>query len=143
VKRVQKTRKDAEDSNSEKRQVSALVLHNALLNPMQVRRRVQRHFSSQALSQLYRVIGSSELLGNPIGLVTNLGSGLRDLFYEPALGLVQSPEAFGAGVAKGTRSFVHRTAFGTFDSISKLTSSIGSGFALLSLDQRYQAQRRA
>ncbi|GBG34175.1 Vacuolar protein sorting-associated protein 13b [Hondaea fermentalgiana] len=123
--------------------LSAMFLHNSLLTSKQAKSRISRHFTTQALSQLYRVIGSSELLGNPIGLVTNLGSGLRDLFYEPAQGFVQSPEAFGAGLARGTTSFVHHTALGTFDTVSKLSTSLSSGVALLSMDQRYLTARRA
>jgi len=40
-----------------------------------------------------QIAGSVDLLGNPIGLVSSLGSGVYDLFYEPARGLVKSPKA--------------------------------------------------
>lgn len=50
---------------------------------------------------MYKIVGSSEVLGNPLGLINRLGSGVRDFFYEPAQGLVQSPQDFGVGVARG------------------------------------------
>ena len=49
-----------------------------------------------------------DLLGDPLGLVKNLGAGVLDFFYEPALGLVRSPKEFGAGLAKGTLSLFRR-----------------------------------
>lgn len=40
------------------------------------------------------------MLGNPVGLVNNLGTGVVDFFYEPAQGLVKSPKDFSVGLAK-------------------------------------------
>lgn len=62
---------------------------------------------SQALRQWYKVVGSVEVLGNPVGLVSSLGSGVMDFFYEPAKGLVKSPKDFGKGEA---RSMSRRTS---------------------------------
>lgn len=40
--------------------------------------------------------------GNPVGLVQNLGSGVRDFFYEPLEGMSEgSLEAFLSGLGKG------------------------------------------
>lgn len=41
------------------------------------------------------MVGSVEFLGNPVGLINNLGTGVYDFFYQPAVGLVSSPEEFG------------------------------------------------
>ena len=38
------------------------------------------------------------------GLVKNIGDGVQDFFYEPYLGLQQSPTNFVIGVGKGTGS---------------------------------------
>lgn len=45
---------------------------------------VTRHYEAQAMAQLYRIIGSSEFIGSPVSLVSNLGTGVIDFFYEPA-----------------------------------------------------------
>jgi hypothetical protein len=34
--------------------------------------------------------------------VKNIGDGVQDFFYEPYMGLMQSPTDFGIGVVKGT-----------------------------------------
>ena len=38
------------------------------------------------------------------GLLKNIGDGVQDFFYEPYLGLQQSPTNFVIGVGKGTGS---------------------------------------
>jgi vacuolar protein sorting-associated protein 13A/C len=44
------------------------------------------------------IIGSIDLIGNPIGLINNIGSGLSDLINKPAQGFVQGPLEGGLGV---------------------------------------------
>jgi len=51
--------------------------------------RIQAHYTQQALAQIYKVLGSYEFMGSPVSLVSNLGSGVYDFFYEPANGLVK------------------------------------------------------
>jgi hypothetical protein len=35
------------------------------------------------LAEVYKIMGSIELLGNPVQLVGNLGDGIMDFFYLP------------------------------------------------------------
>ncbi len=65
---------------------------------------ILQHFQSQALRQAYKVIGSIDILGNPVHLIGSLGSGVYSFFSEPAKGLVKGPQEFGSGVAKGSAS---------------------------------------
>jgi vacuolar protein sorting-associated protein 13A/C len=47
------------------------------------------------------VIGSADVLGNPVGLFNNVSSGVRDFFYEPMQGFeITRPQDFGKGLAK-------------------------------------------
>lgn len=39
--------------------------------------------------QLYKIIGSVDLIGNPLSFVGSLGTGVKDFFYEPAQGLIK------------------------------------------------------
>ena len=61
---------------------------------------IRNHYIGQARADLYRLIGAVDVLGNPVGFVRGLGTGMVDFFYEPAQGLVKSPGAFGLGVAR-------------------------------------------
>jgi hypothetical protein len=39
--------------------------------------------------KIYGILGSVDFLGNPVSLVSTLGTGVADFFYEPAMGLVK------------------------------------------------------
>ena len=75
------------------------------------------------------ILGSTGLLGNPVGLLKDLGVGVMDFFYEPAQGLAQSPQEFGAGIAKGTSSLVRTFLYGLLNSTNRITRSISLGLA--------------
>ncbi|OQR99598.1 vacuolar protein sorting-associated protein [Thraustotheca clavata] len=98
---------------------------------------VRQHYTTQCLRQVYSLIGSAEILGNPLGLVSNLGSGVKDFFYEPAAGMVQGPGQFVKGLSRGTESLVKNSVYGTFNAASKLTGSISTGLVNLSMDKSY------
>ena len=64
-------------------------------------RRLQQHYKQQALTQLYmKVPGSLDIIGSPVGLLSSLGSGVADFFFEPAKGMTESPQEFMEGVLK-------------------------------------------
>jgi len=46
-------------------------------------------YKSDLLMQLHLLVGSSKILGNPVGLISHLGTGVYDLFHEPAVGLAK------------------------------------------------------
>ena len=78
----------------------------------------------QGLLQFYRILGSSELLGNPIGLIDKLGTGVYEFFNEPAKGLLKGPKAFINGMGKGVRSLVSNVIAGSFESVANITGSL-------------------
>jgi hypothetical protein len=92
-----------------------------------------KHYTYQGLLEVYKILGSFEFLGNPLGLVNNLGSGVADFFHEPAKGLVKSPKDFGKGLAKGSLSLLKGAVGGVFNAASKITGSVGKGFAALTV----------
>lgn len=42
------------------------------------------HYKSQAISQGLKLVGSLNILGNPVGLFNNISSGVEDLVKKPA-----------------------------------------------------------
>jgi hypothetical protein len=42
--------------------------------------------------QIFAIAGSLTTFGSPANLVMNVGTGVKDFFYEPINGLVQSPK---------------------------------------------------
>ncbi|KAM9977730.1 hypothetical protein ACTFIR_011602 [Dictyostelium discoideum] len=104
--------------------------------------KIKTSYIQQALRQFYNILGSVDFLGNPVGLFRNFGTGVHDFFVEPAQGLVKSPADFTKGLAKGTSSFVKNSVFGTFNTLSKLTGTLGTGVATLSFDEKYLQERK-
>jgi len=45
--------------------------------------------------QVLFVAGSLTTLGSPVNLVSSVGTGVKDFFYEPIQGLVKSPKVGG------------------------------------------------
>lgn len=90
--------------------------------------RVFMAYRAELVPQLYRLVGSADFLGNPVGLFNNVASGVSDLFYEPINGVVAHGGGdLGYGIARGAGNFLKKSAFGVTDSVSKLTGTVGKG----------------
>ncbi|XP_022088777.1 vacuolar protein sorting-associated protein 13B-like isoform X2 [Acanthaster planci] len=99
------------------------------------------HYTSGALFKAGWVLGSLELLGNPAGLLRNVGSGLADSVMLPYEGLTRGPAAFVAGVTSGTSSLLRHLSAGTLTSITKFASSVSRNLDRLTLDEDHIARR--
>jgi len=89
------------------------------------------------------VLGNVEFLGNPVGLVNNLGTGVKDFFYEPLEGLKGDGDSknFLEGLKRGTASLGSNFSEGLGNSMSKITGTIGEGIAQISMDKDYLVKR--
>jgi hypothetical protein len=72
------------------------------------------------------LLGSAEFLGNPISIMSNIGTGVKDFFYEPIAGIVHGPKEFGKGITKGSKSLAKKSVYSLFSGGSKLTSGIST-----------------
>lgn len=82
-------------------QLNALGLSDVRLTLPEIQARIMYHYKQEVLRQIYRVLGSADFLGNPVGLFTNVSSGVADIFYEPWHGVVQhGGSELGVGIAK-------------------------------------------
>ena len=123
---------------------NALILDNVRVSTPVLVQNISSHYSQEVMYQVHKILGSADVLGNPVGLFNNISSGVTDIFYEPYQGLILSdrPEEFGIGIAKGAASFAKKTVFGFSDSFSKFTGSLSKGLAAASLDKQFQDRRR-
>jgi vacuolar protein sorting-associated protein 13A/C len=64
------------------------------------------------------------MLGNPVGLIDKLGTGVFEFFNEPRKGALLGPKEFVGGVGKGVKSLVTNIVSGSFDTVSKITGSL-------------------
>jgi vacuolar protein sorting-associated protein 13A/C len=80
---------------------------------------------------MFKILGSMSILGNPIGFVSTIGTGMQDFFYKPLEGIVHGPLEGGIGLIKGTGSLVKNTVGGTFGATSNVLSSLSKGIMAL------------
>ncbi|KAI8990033.1 hypothetical protein BDB01DRAFT_718047 [Pilobolus umbonatus] len=130
--------------NSAPLRFNALAIENVMASGNDLANKVTIHYKDQLVYQLHRILGSADFLGNPVGLFSNLSSGVAELFYEPYQGLIMSdrPQDLGYGIAKGFSGFIKKSVYGVTDSFTKITGSIGKGLSAATMDKEYQDRRR-
>ncbi|KAF1325450.1 Vacuolar protein sorting-associated protein, partial [Globisporangium splendens] len=106
-----------------------------------------QHYLHHGLRSWYNIMGSVDFLGNPIGLVSTLGTGVKDFFYTPAQMLLEDEkglriENLRTGMTKGSKSLLRNTAVGIFHTTGKITETLGKGIAMLAMDEQYNVQRQ-
>ncbi|KAJ3072035.1 hypothetical protein HDU98_004400 [Podochytrium sp. JEL0797] len=123
--------------------LNALEIYHPIVTLSSLVDLMMKFYSQEIVGQLHHVIGSADFLGNPVGLFNNVGSGVKDFFYEPIQGFeITRPQDFGVGLAKGTSSLVKKTVYGLTDTFSKFTGSVSKGLSVMTLDEEYQQKRR-
>ena len=123
--------------------LNALVLQHPCEPYDQLLHRIGRHYIYQASQALLRVAGDLDLLGSPVAVLGNLGTGVWDFFYEPATALMHTPRALHLALAKGTLSLVRNTVMGTAQATSRSADAVAKGLAALSMDDDYMRRRAA
>lgn len=119
------------------------MLENILVRQACLQETIIEHYKQEGISQIHKVLGSADFIGNPVGLVSTLGSGVTDLFYEPYQGFVSDrPQDIGIGFARGGISLVKKTISGLSGTLSKLSGSLAKGLSAATLDSSYQQRRR-
>ena len=128
---------------------TGLQLKDAILDPQQLLSKLYYHLLSESLEAMSmhglvakaNMLSSLEIIGSAGTAVRNLGAGIHELIYEPARAAIQQPEAFGEKLGQGTQRFASGVIGGVSGMASKITGSLGSGLAVLSLDEDYQKDR--
>jgi vacuolar protein sorting-associated protein 13A/C len=101
-----------------------------------------KHYKSQALGSLYRIVGSLNIIGNPVGLWNNISTGFKELVEKPAEGFKKGPIDLGKGLAEGAGSLISHTVGGAFDSLNKITGSISTGLVFLCDNKEFELERK-
>uniref|UniRef100_A0A8B9KVP3 Vacuolar protein sorting 13 homolog A n=1 Tax=Astyanax mexicanus TaxID=7994 RepID=A0A8B9KVP3_ASTMX len=103
---------------------------------------VIRHYSKQAIKQMYVLVLGLDVLGNPFGLIRGLSEGVEAFFYEPYQGAIQGPEEFVEGMALGVKALVGGAVGGLAGAASRITGAMAKGVAAMTMDEEYQQKRR-
>ncbi|KAG2223432.1 hypothetical protein INT45_001738, partial [Circinella minor] len=123
---------------------NALAVENLRASGPDLANRIYIHYSNQFVNQIHMMLGSADILGNPVGLFNNLSSGVAELYYESWQGFIYSdrPQDLGIGIARGFSGFLRKSVFGVTDSFSKFTASMGKGLSAVAMDREYLDRRR-
>ena len=117
--------------------MNALVLTHVFGEDSEVTTLIKVHHTDELKRNIYRFIGASNLLGNPVNFVNSLGTGVEEFFYYPREGYVRGPLHAGIGILKGTGSLVKNTFIGAVGSAGGMLSSVSKGILHLSADKAY------
>jgi Vacuolar-sorting-associated 13 protein C-terminal len=144
--------------------LKGLAGRNVLLSAPQLVVNLFGHYKSQFIRELYQLVLSAEVLGNILGTVSALSTGVRDLVMEPVSGLSHGPSQFGIGLGelvetsddlllhsftsnlwsagKGAASLVLNTVKGLGIFASSVSGRLGDGVARMTFDDEYIRGRR-
>lgn len=84
------------------------------------------------------------MLGNPVSLIENLGTGVLDMFYEPFYALVKGKGGykFGEKFAKGAFSLIGHSISGVYKTVNKILGTIMKLLASVTMDKKYIQERQ-
>ncbi|XP_063769904.1 intermembrane lipid transfer protein VPS13A [Pseudophryne corroboree] len=117
-------------------------IQNQVYSRQELQTEVIRHYSRQAIKQMYVLVLGLDVLGNPFGLFRDLSEGVEAFFYEPYQGAIQGPEEFVEGMALGVKALVGGAVGGLAGAASRITSAMAKGVAAITMDEEYQQKRR-
>lgn len=90
--------------------LKSFIVEGAMESPESLSARLVETYVQSLLSQLVNIagniFGSLKIVGKPLDLVKNIGHGVKDFFYEPYLGAMESPEEFVRGMGSGAGSLL-------------------------------------
>jgi len=86
----------------------------------------------------FRMLGASNLLGNPNKFVSGVGTGVTDFFVRPYQGMKDGSIVKAAGgFADGSRSFLKNAVMAPVGAVSKFGNSLSKGALALSFDDEF------
>jgi hypothetical protein len=122
---------------------TSFVVGHVFESPQALMRIVSTHYSSQLTKQIFSIIGSLAILGAPADFISNVGTGVRDFFYEPINGLVHGPAQFIEGLETGTSSLARGVFVGVVRGAANVTEVVNSNLAGLTADDNFIDERKA
>ena len=92
--------------------------------PEKMLKTILQNYTQQGIIQFYKLLGSSDMIGNPVRLVGKLGTGVYEFVAEPLKGILAGPKAFKEGVGKGVKSLMSNVVGGGLQSFGNITGSL-------------------
>ena len=100
------------------------IIENIYMEINEITKIFIKSYIKESIFQIYKILGSSDLIGNPVQLIEKIGTGFFEFVNEPRKGLLKGPTQFGKGLAKGVAGLLNGVVGGTFDSVSKISGTL-------------------
>ncbi|KAK2958064.1 putative Vacuolar protein sorting-associated protein 13C [Blattamonas nauphoetae] len=111
--------------------LDGLFLTNVYEDASQLMNRIGNHYKMQLILNVYRVVLGMDMLGNPIGLIRGLGSGVHDLYSETVRGLRSGPTGIVGGLWTGVSKMGGKTLSSIGGVVSKVSQAASKGISSL------------
>jgi len=108
----------------------------------EIAEKITKYYSKNLFYQILKLLFSIDILGNPLKLLSNFGSGVKDFFYMPIQGLRNGPLDFVMGSYTGTKSLLSHAVGGVLDSTEKITFSIKKYLLKITNSDDYNRERQ-
>lgn len=122
---------------------TSFVVGHVFESPQALFRVIGTHYSSQLTKQIFAILGSLAILGAPADFISNVGTGVRDFFYEPIQGAVHGPRQFIEGLEAGTQSLARGVFVGVVRGAANVAEIVNHNLALASADDDFIDERKA
>ena len=122
---------------------TSFVVAHVFESPQALLRVIGVHYSSQLTKQIFSILGSLAILGAPADFISNVGTGVRDFFYEPIQGAVHGPRQFIEGLEAGTQSLARGVFVGGLSLAANVAEIVNHNLALASADDDFIGERKA
>ncbi|GKY91151.1 hypothetical protein MPSEU_000087900 [Mayamaea pseudoterrestris] len=121
---------------------TSFVVSHVFEAPDTLTKIIAAHYSSQLTRQIFKLLGSLAILGAPADFLTNVGTGVRDFFYEPIQGAVLGPKEFIQGLDRGTQSLARGLFVGIVRGTANVTDAVNTNLAGLTADDDFIDERK-
>ena len=103
---------------------SEYIFENIYMGTSEIIQLLTKYFIKQSLYQIYIILGSFDLIGNPVQLIEKIGTGFFEFVNEPRKGLLKGPSQFGKGLARGFAGLLNGIIGGAFDSVGRISGTL-------------------
>lgn len=121
--------------------LAGLNLSNPLMDAEALGQALQRHYLRSLLPELYKIVGSASMIGDPVSLLQHLGAGVWTFVSAPAEGLLASARALGPrqfllGVIRGTQGLLLNIVFAISNATTKASGAARKAIVVWGLDRQ-------
>lgn len=122
--------------------LQSLLMKDVFLSRGELYEYLFSHYYAQIRKGFAKIIASADFLGSPMALAGMIKEGAHDFVTLPGkMGREEGVKGTFKGIGLGTKSLVKSVSYGTFNSLSKISGSVGDGLSSLAMDENYEKQR--